>query len=104
MGTDLSYSRVHSCSALLLILSKQWAVGFLVRLSTSPGYPRLTTGIPVGKPTGMETRGSESPVITGPHGSGCMFWVLRVPATSTCQTIGIFIFYLVNLPNHISHS
>ena len=32
-----------------------------LRLSTSPGYPRLTTGIPVGKPMSMSTRGSESP-------------------------------------------
>jgi hypothetical protein len=55
-----------------------------LRLSTSPGYPRLTTGIPVGKPAGMETRGSESLVITGLRGSGCMFWVLRVPAAGTC--------------------
>ena len=34
-----------------------------VRLSTSPGYPQLTTDIPVGKPVGMETHGSESPIV-----------------------------------------
>ncbi len=27
---------------------------YKVRLSMSPGYPRLTTGIPVGKPVGMK--------------------------------------------------
>jgi len=32
-----------------------------VRLSTSLGYPQLTTGIPVGKPMSMSTCGSESP-------------------------------------------
>ena len=36
----------------------------------SVGHPQLTTGIPVGKPAGMETRGSESLVNTGRHGSG----------------------------------
>jgi len=64
-----------------------------VRLSTSPGYLRLTTGIPVGKPVGMETCGSESLVITGLRGSGYVFWVLRVPATGTCQTI-VFLFFI----------
>src|ERR1700683_2058572 len=59
---------------------------YIIRLSTSPGYPQLTTGIPVGFPTGMETRGSELPVITGLRGSGCLFWVLQVLATSTCET------------------
>ena len=48
-----------------------------VRLSTSPGNPRLTTGIPVGKPAGMETRGSELPIITGLHGSGFLFWCCK---------------------------
>jgi hypothetical protein len=41
-----------------------------VRLSTSPGYPRLTTGIPMGKPAGMSTRGSESHGDRNCHGSG----------------------------------
>ena len=40
----------------------------------SAGHPRLTTGIPMGKPTGMETRGSESLAIAGLHGSGFLFW------------------------------
>jgi hypothetical protein len=63
-----------------------------LRLSTSAGYPRLTTGIPMGKPMGMETRGSRLLMITGLHGSGCLFWVLRVLATSTCET-NIFLFF-----------
>ena len=54
-----------------------------LRLSMSLGYLWLTTGIPVGKPMSMETHGSELLVITGLHGSGCFFWVLRVLATST---------------------
>ena len=70
---------------------------FLLRLNTSRGYPRLITGRPVGKPVGMETRGSESLVITGLHGSECVFWVLRVPATGTCKTIVFLNFYFVQL-------
>src|SRR6267154_6837940 len=66
----------------------------LVRLNTNPGYPRLITGRSVGKPAGMETRGSESLVITGLHGSECVFWVLRVPATGTCQTI-VFLYFIL---------
>ena len=31
------------------------------------------SGLPVGKPTSMETCGSKSLVITGLRGSGCMF-------------------------------
>jgi hypothetical protein len=72
-----------------------------LRLSMSPGYLRLITGIPVGKPAGMETRGSESPVITGLRRSGCLLWVLQVLATSTCET-KIFIYLL--LSTHISCS
>src|ERR1700683_3103491 len=64
-----------------------------LRLSTSPGYLRLTTGIPVGKPAGMETRESESPVITGLHRSGCMFWVMRVLAASTRETTVIYLLF-----------
>ena len=41
-----------------------------LRQSTSAGHPWLTTGIPVGKPAGMETRGSELPVMTSLLGSG----------------------------------
>ena len=67
-----------------------------LRLGTSPGYPWITTGIPMGKPAGMETCGSESLVITGPHRSGFLFWVLRVLATSTHETKVLFI-YLTNL-------
>src|ERR1700727_1632796 len=75
-----------------------------LRLSTSPGYPRLTTGMPVGKPTGMETRGSESPVITGLHGSGCMFWVMRVLAASTHETMVIYLlfYYILGTCNFFS--
>ena len=58
-----------------------------LRLSMSLGYLRLTTGMPVGKTTGMETCGSESLVITSLHGSGCMFWVMQLLAASTRETI-----------------
>src|ERR1700683_4563736 len=58
----------------------------VLRLNTSLGYPWLTTGIPMGKPTGMETHGSELLVITGLHGSGFLLWVLQVLATSTRET------------------
>src|SRR6202050_2585763 len=57
-----------------------------VRLNMSPGYLRLTTGIPMRKPMGVETCGSELLVITGLHGSGFLLWVLRVLATSTRET------------------
>src|ERR1700683_502255 len=67
---------------------------FRLRLNTSPGYPWLTTGIPVGKPTGVETRGSELLVITGLHGSGFLLWVLQVLATSTCET-KVFYFIII---------
>jgi hypothetical protein len=60
-----------------------------IRQSTSAGHPRLTTGIPVG----METRGSESLVITGLHGSGFLFWMLRGLATSTRETIVIYLLF-----------
>jgi hypothetical protein len=68
------------------LIGNQGAYGCRLRLSTSPGYPWLTTGIPVGKPTGMETHGSELLVITGLYRSGCLFCVLQVLATSTCKT------------------
>src|SRR6202050_3525228 len=69
------------------LLSRHLDGGCLeLRLSMSPGYPRLITGIPVGKPAGMETRRSESPAITGLCKSGCLLWVLQVLATSTCET------------------
>ena len=64
----------------------------IVRLNTSLGYPLLITGRPVGKLAGMETCRSKSPVITGLHRSRCMFLVLQVPATSTCQTV-VFLFF-----------
>ena len=73
-----------------------------VRLSTSVGYPRLTTGIPMGKPAGMETCGSELLVITGLHGSGFLFWVLRVLATSTRET-KVFIYFITNLIATVEH-
>jgi hypothetical protein len=64
-----------------------------VRHVTSVGYPRLTTGIPMGKPAGMETHGSELPIITGLHGSEFLFWVLRVLATGTRETKVLFIHF-----------
>ena len=64
-----------------------------LRQSMSAGHPWVTTGIPVGKPTGMETCRSESLVIAGLHGSGFLFWVLRVLATSTCETKVLFIYF-----------
>jgi hypothetical protein len=65
-----------------------------LRLSTSPGYLQLITGIPVGKTTGMETCGSESLVITSLRGSGCMFWVMQLLAASTRETI-IYLFIIL---------
>jgi len=44
-----------------------------VRLSTSPGLPAAHYRYTHGKTRRYGTRGSESPVITGLHGSGCMF-------------------------------
>ena len=64
------------------------ADSYMIKLSTSPGYLRLTTSILVG----METHRFESLVITGPYRSGCLFWVLKVLATSTCQTM-VFLFF-----------
>ena len=49
----------------------------------------------MGKPTGMETCRSKLLVITGLHGSGFLFWVLRVLATSTHETKVFFIFLLI---------
>ena len=74
------------CFASTSTTTKRKHVWLLLRLNTSLGYPWLTTGIPVGKPAGMETHGSELLVVTGLHGSGCLVWVLRVLATSTCKT------------------
>ena len=76
--------------------------GYRIRHFTSLGYPRLTTGIPVGKPVGMETRGSELLVVTGLHGSGCSFSALRVLATSTREIKVLFI-YSTNLIYYITH-
>jgi hypothetical protein len=47
----------------------------------------------VGKPVGMEIHGSESPVITGLRGSGCMFWVMQVLAASTHETMVIYLLF-----------
>ena len=68
----------------------------VLRLGTSPGYPQLITGMPMGFPTGMETCGSESPVITGLHGSGSLLWCC-ILAMSTCKIIFL-------LGTHISPS
>ena len=67
------------------------------------GHLRLTTGIPVGKPAGMETRGSELLVITGLHGSGFLFWVLRVLATSTRETKILFIYFTNLIDYYVTH-
>ena len=64
-----------------------------VRLGTSPGNPQLTTGIPVGKPTGMETRGSELPVSTGLHGSGFLFWCCEYLPQVLGKTKILFIYF-----------
>ena len=57
----------------------------------------------MGFPTGMETHGSDLPVIRGLHGSGFSFWVLQVHATSTHETNILFI-YFTNLNDyHITH-
>ena len=82
---------VKACEAAMMVIA---SVQEGVRLNMSPGYPRLTTGIPVGKPAGMETRGSELLVITGLHGSGFLLWVLRVLATSTRET-KVFYFIII---------
>ena len=42
-------------------VAESGGAGVMVRLSTSPGYPQLTTGIPVGKPVSMSTHRSKSP-------------------------------------------
>ena len=63
----------------------------------SAGHPWLTTGIPMGKPVGMETCRSELLVITGLHRSGFSFWGLQVLATSTCETKVYFIYLLLIL-------
>ena len=57
----------------------------------------------MGKPVGMEIHGSKSLVITGLCRSGCMFWVLQVPATSTCQTM-VFLFFTEQLYQSIFHT
>jgi hypothetical protein len=57
----------------------------------SLGYLQLTTGIPIGKPVGMETHRSKLLVITSLHGSGCLFWVLRVLVMGTRKT-KVFLF------------
>ena len=62
--------RMFHCARNEFDLDVSPNAGKSLRQSTSAGHPRLTTGIPVGKPTGMETCGSESLVITGRHGSG----------------------------------
>ena len=48
----------------------------------------------MGKPAGMETRGSKLLVITGLHGSGFLLWVLRVLATSTRETKVYYLFII----------
>ena len=50
----------------------------------------------MGRPAGMETHRSELLVIAGLHGSGCLFSVLRVLATSTREIKVLFI-YSTNL-------
>jgi len=69
----------------------------------SVGHLRLTTGIPVGKPAGMETRRSELLVVTGLHGSGCLFLVLQVLATSTREIKVLFIYSTNLIYYYITH-
>jgi len=57
----------------------------------------------MGKPAGMETCGSELPVITGLHGSGFLFWVLRVLATSTRETKILFSYFTNLIDCYITH-
>jgi hypothetical protein len=57
----------------------------------------------MGKPAGMETRGSELLVITGLHGSGFSFWGLQVLVTSTRETRVYFILLLIWFIIHITH-
>src|SRR5882762_4394071 len=69
-----------------------WAGRLFCRNSMIDSKAEHESGLPAahyrytrGKTCGYGTCGSESPVITGLHRSGCMFWVLQVPATSTCK-------------------
>ena len=75
----------------------------MIRLSTSAGHLQLTTGIPMGKPTGMETHTSELLVIAGLHGSGCSFSVLQVLATSTREIKVLFIYSTNLIYYYITH-
>jgi hypothetical protein len=84
----LDYQRLY-----LRVVSRANTLIAVIRLSMSAGHPRLTTGIPVGKPTGMETHGSELLVVIGLHGSGCSFSVLQVLATSTREIKVLFIYF-----------
>jgi hypothetical protein len=49
----------------------------------------------MGKPMGMETRGSELLVITGLHRSGFLFWVMQVLTASTRETMVIYLFIIL---------
>ena len=57
----------------------------------------------MGKPADMETHGSELLVITGLHGSGFLFWVLRVLATSTRETKVLFIYFTNLIDYYITY-
>ena len=57
----------------------------------------------MGKPVGMETCRSESLVIIGLHGSGFLFWVLRVLATSTREMKVLFIYSTNLIYCYITH-
>ena len=57
----------------------------------------------MGKPAGMETHGSELLVVTGLHGSGCSFSVLRVLATSTHEIKVLFIYSTNLIYYYITH-
>ena len=69
-----------------MYLSGSHVYNACLRLSMSVGYPQLTTGILMEKPMGMETCRSKLLMITGLHGSGCLFWVLQALTTSTWET------------------
>jgi hypothetical protein len=63
----------------------------------TPGKAEHESGLPTAhyRYTRGKTRGSESPVITGLPGSGCMFWAMRVLTASTRETMVIYLFIIL---------
>ena len=58
----------------------------------SPGYLRISTGIPVGKPVGIATCGSESLTGTGQPRSGYAHCIIQVPVTGTHKFGSLLVF------------